>query len=139
VPAHLLDASDRASGGIRLAMRADLGTASCAPIRIATTGFETMLWTLAQMVAHLASTGAPIEAGDLLASGTVSGPADDAKACLAELTQRGTNPVAFADGSRRGWLEDGDTVAISAMAHAEGYVPIGFGPCTGTIHPAVTT
>jgi fumarylacetoacetase len=138
VPAYLLDAADRASGGIRIAMQADLATATSAPVRIATTGFETMYWTLAQMITHQASSGAPIEAGDLLASGTVSGPADDAKACLAELTQRGANPVLFADGSKRVWLEDGDTVTITAMARAEGYVPIGFGTCSGTIHPAVT-
>jgi fumarylacetoacetase len=137
VPAHLLDAADRASGGIRVAMQAELATATGAPVRIATTEFETMLWTLAQMVAHLASSGAPLEAGDLLASGTVSGPADDAKACLAELTQRGATPLLFADGAKRVWLEDGDTVTIRAMAHTEGHVPIGFGPCTGTIHPAV--
>ena len=136
VPAHLLDTADRASGGIRIAMTADLATANGERSRICTTGFETMFWTLAQMVAHQASSGAPIEAGDLLASGTVSGPAEEAKACLAELNQRGTNPVLFADGSRRVWLEDGDTVTITATAHAEGHVPIGFGPCSGTIHPA---
>jgi fumarylacetoacetase len=138
VPAYLLDAADRASGGFHITLHADLATATSAPVRIATTGFETMYWTLAQMITHQASSGAPIEAGDLLASGTVSGPADDAKACLAELTQRGANPVWFADGSKRVWLEDGDTVTITAMASAEGYVPIGFGTCSGTIHPAVT-
>jgi fumarylacetoacetase len=95
-------------------------------------------WTLAQMIAHQASSGAPIEAGDLLASGTVSGPAADAKACLAELTQRGATPVLFPEGSRRIWLEDGDTVTLTAQAHAEGHVPIGFGPCTGTVRPAAT-
>ena len=137
VPAHLLEAADRAAGGMRIAMTADLATSSGGSVRIATTGFETMLWTLAQMIAHQASSGAPIEAGDLLASGTVSGPADDAKACLAELTQRGASPVAFADGSKRVWLHDGDTVKITAMAHAEGFVPIGFGACSGTIQPAV--
>ena len=138
VPAHLLVEADRVNGGIRIAMQAHLATATSAPVRIATTGFGTMLWTLAQMIAHLASSGAPIEPGDPLASGTVSGPADDAKACLAELTQRGANPVAFPDGAKRVWLEDGDTVTITAMAQAESYVPIGFGPCTGTIHPART-
>ena len=137
VIAHLLDANDRASGGIRIAMQADLTTATSGPLRICTTGFETMFWTLAQMVAHQASSGAPIEAGDLLASGTVSGPAEDARACLTEYNQRGTNPVLFPDGTKRTWLENGDTVAITAMAHAPGFVPIGFGPCTGVIHPAV--
>jgi fumarylacetoacetase len=106
VPAHLFDAADRSRGGIRIAMQAHLANATNTPVRIAIAGFETMFWTLAQMVAHQASSGAPLEAGDLLASGTVSGPADDAKACLAELTQRGASPVVFADGSKRVWLED---------------------------------
>ena len=107
-------------------------------MRIATAGFETMLWTLAQMVTHLASSGAPLEAGELLGSGTVSGPAAEAKACLAERTQRGATPVLFDEGSSRVWLEDGDTVTLRAMAHNAGYVPIGFGTCTGRIHPTVT-
>lgn len=137
VPPHLFDAADQAGGGIRIALQADLSTANSGPVRIATTGFETMFWTLAQMIAHQASSGAPIEAGDLLASGTVSGPAEEAKACLAEFNQRGTNPVLFPDGAKRIWLEDGDTLTITAMAQAEGYVPIGFGACAGTIRPAV--
>ena len=120
-----------------IALQADLSTASSGPVRICTTGFETMYWTLAQMVAHQASSGAPIAPGELLGSGTISGPAEDARACLAEYNQRGTNPVLFPDGTKRTWLEDGDTVAITAMAHAPGFVPIGFGPCTGVIHPAV--
>ena len=136
VIAHLLDADDRASGGIQIAMHADLSTATSGPVRICTTGFETMFWTLAQMVAHQASSGAPIETGDLIGSGTVSGPAEEAKACLAEYNQRGTNPVLFPDGAKRLWLEDGDTMTITAMAHADGFVPIGFGPCSGTVYPA---
>ena len=134
---HLFDANDRATGAIQIAMTADLTTATSGRARICTTGFETMFWTLAQMVAHQASSGAPIEAGDLLASGTVSGPAEEAKACLAEYNQRGANPVLLADGTKRNWLEDGDTLTIAAQAHATGYVPIGFGPCTGTISAAV--
>ena len=80
---------------------------------------------------------APLEAGDLLGSGTVSGPADDARACLAELTERGGNPVVFGDGSKRVWLEDGDSIAIRGRAHAPNAVSIGFGECIGHILPAV--
>lgn len=137
VPEHLFAPSDRERGAIRIAMFADLATATSGPIRICTTGFETMFWTLAQMIAHQASSGAPIEAGDLLASGTVSGPAEEAKACLAEFNQRGANPALFPDGSKRIWLEDGDTLTLTAKAHAPGYVPIGFGACAGAIRPAV--
>ncbi len=137
VPGHLFDPTDRDSGGFQIAMTAELSNGTSEPVIIADTGFETMFWTLAQMVAHQASSGAPLEAGDLLGSGTVSGPAESAKACLAERNERGTNPVVFADGSKRIWLEDGDTLSLRAMARAEGHVPIGFGACVGTIRPAV--
>ena len=138
VPAHLTDASDRALGGIRIEMTAQLNTAAGQSKQIARSGFEDMYWTFAQMVAHQASSGAPLEAGDLLGSGTVSGPADDARACLAELTERGGNPICFDDGSSRVWLEDGDSVAIRGRAHAPGAVSIGFGECTGLILPVLS-
>jgi fumarylacetoacetase len=139
VPDHLHDADDRAHGAIRIELTARLSTAAGHSQRIARSGFEDMFWTFAQMVAHQASSGAPLEAGDLLGSGTVSGPADDARACLAELTERGGNPIVFDDGSRRVWLEDGDSVAIRGRAHAPNAVPIGFGECVGRILAAVST
>jgi len=139
VPAHLFDRGDRSAGALSIRMTADLQTRDSGPVRIATTGFETMFWTLAQMVAHQASSGAPLELGDLMGSGTVSGPADDARACLAEYNERGTRPVIFPDGSKRSWLEDGDTLTLRAKAHAEGFVPIGFGDCAGTVAPAVVS
>lgn len=137
VPAHLTGAVDRACGGIRIELTAELGIAPGQTRQIARTGFEDMYWTFAQMVAHQASGGAPLETGDLLGSGTVSGPADDARACLAELTERGGNPIIFGDGSRRVWLEDGDSVTIRGRAHAPDAISIGFGDCTGRILPAV--
>ena len=137
VPAHLSSPADRAHGAIRIELTASLSTSSGQTKRIARSGFEDMFWTLAQMVAHQASSGAPLEAGDLLGSGTVSGPADEARACLAELTERGGNPICFDDGSRRVWLHDGDSVTIRGRAHAPNAVSIGFGECTGCIVPSV--
>ena len=137
VPAHLSSPADRAHGAIRIELTASLSTSSGQTKRIARSGFEDMFWTLAQMVAHQASSGAPLEAGDLLGSGTVSGPAADARACLAELTERGGNPICFDDGSQRVWLHDGDSVSITGRAHASNAVSIGFGECTGRIVPAV--
>ncbi len=133
VPAHLHDADDRTAGGLSVALTADLKTVEGQTARIATTDFASMFWTLAQMVAHQASSGAPLEAGDLLASGTVSGPAPDARACLAELTERGANPVRFEGGGERVWLQDGDTVTLHGRAHAKGRIGIGFGECSGTV------
>jgi fumarylacetoacetase len=136
VPAHLTDPRDRAQGGIRIELTAHLSTTSGQTKQITRSGFEDMYWTFAQMVAHQASSGAPLEAGDLLGSGTVSGPADDARACLAELTERGGNPIVFDDGRKRVWLENGDSIAIRGRAHAPGAMSIGFGECTGRILPA---
>jgi fumarylacetoacetase len=138
VPDHLLDPADRAQGGLRVALTAELQTANGQTQQIARSGFEDMFWTFAQMVAHQASSGAPLEAGDLLGSGTVSGPAPHARACLAELTERGGNPLVFGDGSRRVWLQDGDSVCIRGRAHAPGAVSIGFGECRGQIQPVLS-
>jgi fumarylacetoacetase len=131
VPAHLLSAQDRHHGGIDVELTAHLcGTP------IVRTNLKELFWTLAQMVAHQASNGAPLERGDLVATGTVSGAADEARACLAEITLRGGTSLELADGSKRDWLLDGDSLSLRGRAMAKGYVPIGFGECSGTIHPA---
>ncbi|WP_404478051.1 fumarylacetoacetate hydrolase family protein [Novosphingobium sp. BL-52-GroH] len=136
VPAYLLDAADRAMGAVRVELTADLGNSAGSSKRIVRTQLSDLLWTMAQMVTHQASGGAPLEAGDLIATGTVSGPAEDARACMAEITARGATPVLLPDGSKRVMLEDGDTLTIRGRATADGHVPIGFGACSGTIHPA---
>jgi fumarylacetoacetase len=86
---------------------------------------------------HHASNGCNLQPGDLLASGTVSGPQEDSRACLAEINARGTQPVELPGGERRLWLGDGDEVIFRARAAREGCVPIGFGECRGRIEPAL--
>jgi fumarylacetoacetase len=136
VPSYLFDADDRAAGGINIELTAELKTASGVGQRIVRSNLAELFWTLAQMVAHQASNGAPLEGGDLIATGTVSGAAEEARACLAEITFRGGAPIELPDGSTRTMLEDGDTLSLHGRAMADGFVPIGFGPCSGTIHPA---
>jgi len=136
VPAYLLGEADRAAGGIDIELTAELAGAGGTAQRIVNSNLRELYWTLAQMVAHQSSNGAPLETGDLIATGTVSGAADEARACLAEITMRGGSPIAMPDGSERNWLEDGDTLTLRGRAIAEGHVPIGFGACSGTIHPA---
>ncbi|MBN8831379.1 MAG: fumarylacetoacetate hydrolase family protein [Sphingomonadales bacterium] len=131
VPGYLLDPADRNHGGIDIELTAEL-----AGQRIVRTNLKELFWTLAQMVAHQASNGAPLERGDLIATGTVSGAAQEARACLAEITMRGGETIALPDGSSRSWLHDGDTLTLRGKAQAQGYVPIGFGECAGTIEPA---
>lgn len=138
VPAYLHDATDRSHGALAVTLTADLVTAGGDTKRIVETELADLYWTLAQMATHQASNGAPLEAGDLIATGTVSGAADTARACLAEITLRGGSPIELPDGTRRTMLEDGDTLVLRGRAHATGYRSIGFGACSGTIIPART-
>lgn len=126
---------DRQFGGLNIELTAHLDT-GCGPHRIVRTNVAELFWTLAQMVTHQASGGAPLENADLIATGTVSGAADEARACLVELTELGKSPITLPDGTTRVMLEDGDTLALKGRALADGFVSIGFGECSGTIIPA---
>ena len=95
--------------------------------------FASMYWTLAQMVAHHTSNGCPIRPGDLIGSGTVSGPAKANRGCLLELTWRGAEPVELPGGETRRFLEDGDEVVLRGFCAAPGFRRIGLGECRGTI------
>ncbi len=98
--------------------------------------FAQMYWTAAQQLAHLTANGASVRTGDLYASGTVSGAAQDERGSLLELTWNGTEPVTLADGATRTYLEDGDTVTISGSARGPDEERIGLGEVTGTIRSA---
>ena len=98
--------------------------------------FATMYWTPDQMLAHLTINGASTRPGDLYASGTVSGPEPGQRGSLIELSWNGAEPLKLPDGSTRSFLEDGDTVTITARARGRGGVTIGFGEVTGTVLPA---
>ncbi|GAB3073851.1 fumarylacetoacetase [Intrasporangium mesophilum] len=98
--------------------------------------YSTMYWSPEQMLAHLTVNGASLRNGDLFGSGTVSGAEKDSRGSLLELTWNGTEPVTLSDGSTRGFLEDGDTVTMTAWAPGPGGARIGLGEVTGTIQPA---
>lgn len=138
IPAYLNGEFDRSSGGLNVELTAEIDTGSGAATIVRTNVAE-LFWTLAQMVAHQACGGAPLETGDLIATGTVSGAADEARACLVEITRLGQEPLVLPDGTKRVMLEDGDTLALRGKAKADGYVSIGFGPCSGTVVPARAT
>jgi fumarylacetoacetase len=95
-----------------------------------------MYWSPAQMLAHLTVNGASVRDGDLFGSGTISGPTRHSRGSLLELTWNGTEPLTLSDGSTRGFLEDGDTVTMTAWAPGPGGARIGLGAVTGTITPA---
>jgi fumarylacetoacetase len=99
--------------------------------------FAGMYWTPPQQLAHATVNGALLRTGDLMGSGTVSGPERDQRGSLIELTWNGDDPIELPDGTERVFLEDGDTVRIRATAPGRDGTPIGFGDVTGTIYPAV--
>jgi fumarylacetoacetase len=103
------------------------------PVRISRGTFLTMYWSLAQMVAHQSSNGCNIRPGDVIGSGTVSGPERSGRGCLLELTWRGNEPLTLPDGTRRQFLEDGDEVIFRGWCEAPGFRRIGFGECRGTV------
>ncbi|MGO4599526.1 fumarylacetoacetase [Terrabacter sp. 2RAF25] len=94
-----------------------------------------MYWSPAQMLAHLTVNGASIRDGDLFASGTISGPTRESRGSLLELTWNGSEPVTLDDGTTRGFLEDGDTVTMTAWAPGPDNSRIGIAEVTGTIVP----
>jgi fumarylacetoacetase len=141
IPAHLDDDADVAGGGLDIQLEASIETparrSAGQPGTVVTrTNFKTMSWTFAQMLAHHTSNGCNLMPGDLLGSGTTSGPTDESRACLAELTQRGTAPIGVG-AETRAWLADGDEIIFRARTMREGYVPIGFGECRGIVEPAL--
>jgi fumarylacetoacetase len=90
------------------------------------------------MLTHHASNGCNLRPGDLLASGTVSGPTTDSRGCLLELAWRGTEPVALPNGETRAFLADGDEVILRGWCEAPGAARIGFGECRGTVVAAAS-
>ncbi len=138
---YLTDASDAASGGIDLTLEAWLLTgkmraAGAAPHRLSRGNFREIYWTLAQLLTHHASNGCNLQPGDLLGSGTVSGPTKDARGCLLELSWRGTEPLVLPNGEERRFLADGDEVILRGFAERPGARRIGLGECRGVVLPA---
>jgi fumarylacetoacetase len=104
-------------------------------VRLSRASFRDMYWTLGQMVAHHTSNGCPLRPGDLIASGTVSGPQKENRGCLLELSWRGTEPVRLPNDEARTFLEDGDEVILTGYCERAGFARIGLGSCRGTILP----
>ena len=132
--AYLSSGKNTEQGGIDIMLEVHLVTEKMRavnhePVRLSRGNFRDMYWTIAQMVAHHASNGCNLRAGDLLASGTVSGEAKDSRGCLLELTWRGSEPIALPGGEERRFLQDGDEIIITASCEREGYARIGFGEC----------
>ena len=107
------------------------------PVRISRSTSATQYWTPAQLVAHHTANGCNLRPGDLLGSGTLSGPDRDSWGCLLELTRGGREPIKLPSGESRAFLEDDDEVILHGRATAAGAKSIGFGECRGRVVPAL--
>ncbi len=138
---YLADPADQALGGLDLTMEVWLSTAAMREQgrpahRLSSGNFQSMYWTLAQLITHHASNGCNLQPGDLLGSGTISGASKDARGCLLELTWRGTEPLTLPGGETRKFLQDGDEVILRGYAERAGARRIGLGECRGIVLPA---
>ena len=107
-----------------------------APTVIAQTNAAELYYSPAQQLAHHSSSGCPMNVGDLLGSGTISGPGKHERGSLLELSWGGKEPILLSSGEHRTFLEDGDRLTLTGAAKGAGY-QIGFGDCTGTVIPAL--
>jgi len=138
---YLTSADDQANGGYDIALEVFLVSqrmrkSGDQPFRLSIGSFATIYWTVAQMVAHHTSTGCNLAIGDLMGTGTCSGPRDDSRGCLLEITARGKEPITLPNGETRTFLEDGDEVIFRAHCARSGRARIGFGECRAVILPA---
>jgi fumarylacetoacetase len=135
---HLTHEEDAARGGIDLRLEVGLSSeamrrAGHPPMVVSYSNLKDIYWTLAQMVAHHSSNGCNLRPGDLIASGTVSGPEKENRGCLLERTWRGSEPLTLPTGEERRFLEDGDEVILRGHCERDGFVRIGFGECRGVV------
>jgi fumarylacetoacetase len=142
-PLPYLDSpANRAAGAIDIRLEVRLQTpamraAAYAGDRLSGSNFTDSYWTAAQMLTHHASNGCNLRTGDLLGTGTLSGPRPEQAGSLLELSQGGKCPLTLSNGEQRTFLEDGDTVILSAWCETEGSRRIGLGQCRGTVEPAL--
>ncbi len=141
-PLPYLDSErNRSHGGVDVVVEvylrsAGMRAAGVPPLKLSHGRMADLYWTMEQMFAHHTSNGCNLRPGDLIASGTISGPTRESRGCLLELTWRGAEPLQLPNGEARKFLEDGDEVTLRAFCEQPGAVRIGFGECSGMILPA---
>ncbi|MCV6614802.1 MAG: fumarylacetoacetate hydrolase family protein, partial [Cellvibrionaceae bacterium] len=138
---YLESDANNAEGGVDVALDVLIQTAAMreageAATSLATSNFKYSYWTMAQMVSHHSVNGCNMQPGDLLGTGTLSGPNAEQACAMIELTCGGKNPVTLPNGESRAFLEDGDTIVIRGFCQREGAARIGFGEAAGTVLPA---
>jgi len=138
---YLADSLRAQTDGIDITLEVFLSTArmradSLPPVRLSSGNLSNLYWTFAQMIAHHTSNGCNLVEGDLLASGTVSGPHEGSEGSLLEITRRGASSLRLPNGELRTFLEDGDEVIFKGFCEKIGFPRISLGECRGTILPS---
>lgn len=139
---YLYDEGDQQAGALNIELEVLLLTegmreAGLAPERLGLSNTLNMYWTVAQMVTHHSVNGCKLQPGDLLGSGTLSGPERSQFGSLLEITEGGKQPLTLANGETRSFLQDGDEIILRARCVREGYASIGFGECRGKVVAAI--
>jgi fumarylacetoacetase len=139
-PLAYLTSSDSARVGFNVTLEVFLQSekmrvAEIKPIRLSRGNLRELYWTPAQLLTHHASSGCNLRPGDLLATGTISGPEEGSEGCLLEMKHR-AEPVKLPTGETRAFLEEGDQVIFRGYCQAPGLPRIGLGTCTGKIIPS---
>jgi fumarylacetoacetase len=100
---------------------------------ISKSNFKHMYWSMAQQLAHHTVNGCNVNVGDLMASGTISGPTPGSYGSMLELAWKGTKPITLSNGSTRTFIQDGDTLTLHGYCQHENGIRIGFGECSGSV------
>jgi fumarylacetoacetase len=125
---------EAASGAIDITLEVFISSKSMPyPLRVSQSNLRSLYWTPGQLIAHHASNGCNLRTGDLLGTGTVSGPCAGELGCLLEITRRGAEPLRLPTGEDRVFLEDGDEVILRGYCRRDGYATIGLGECRGVV------
>jgi fumarylacetoacetase len=139
---YLEGEAHRRSGGLDIRLEVQIETermraAGASPQPLSLTSFSHHYWSIAQMVTHHAAGGCNLQPGDLLGSGTISGPTPSEAGALMELSRAGRIPMRLRNGEERGFLEDGDAVIFRGWCERDGFTRIGFGLNRGQVLPAL--
>lgn len=135
---YLWDAEDQKAGAFAITLEVLISTElmrdqGLEPTRLSKGPASNMYWTVAQLFAHHTSNGCNLQPGDLLGTGTISGPTRDSFGSMMELSAGGKSPIILPTGDERIFLADGDEITLRARAECGNAVPIGFGDCTARI------
>ena len=138
---YLHSAADQQYGSLNIKLEVSISTATMRtnkldPYLLSESNAQDLYWTPAQLIAHHTSNGCNLQVGDILATGTISGPSESSAGCLLELTRNGAQPILLPTGESRGFLADGDEIILRGSCEAPGHPGIGLGECRAAILPA---